>query len=78
MLFYFQRRSSFQVIIATDIQRETYLITSYDDLNFGAALVKTFFTNFLSLCFHRVIYRYLVAPFIQIKLHYFSMPYTIP
>ena len=77
MLFYFQPRSSFQVIIATDIQGETHLITSYDDLNFGTALVKTFFNNFLSNCFNGVIYRHLVAPFIQIKLQYFSTPYTV-
>ena len=62
MLFYFQTRSSFQVIIATDIEGETHLITSYDDLNFGAALVKTFFTNFLSHGFKGVIYRFLGAP----------------
>ena len=62
MLFYFQPRSSFQVIIATDTQGETHLITSYDDLNFGTALVKTFFCYFLSHDLNVVLYRSLVAP----------------
>lgn len=46
IVFYLQLRSSFQVAIATDSHGETYLITSYEDLNFGAELVISFLQQY--------------------------------
>ena len=42
ILFYLQLRSSFQVVMVTESHGQTYLITSYEDLNYGAELVISF------------------------------------
>lgn len=49
IVFYLQLRSSFQVVMVTESLGETYLITSYEDLNYGAELVMSFLQQYYLL-----------------------------